>query len=100
MKKLAFLGALLALVTFAFALDEKPKDHATASAGHVMIAPGDLKWSDGPASLPAGAKIAILNGDPKKEGLFTMRLQFPPGFKIPPHTHPGAEHVTVISGSF
>ena len=103
MKKItsiALLGTALALSSIVFALDEKPKDPAAASSGHVMMAPADLKWSDGPPSLPAGAKIAILNGDPKKEGLFTMRLEFPAGFKIPPHTHPGAEHVTVISGSF
>lgn len=29
-----------------------------------------------------------------------MRLQFPPGYKIPAHTHPTAERVTVISGTF
>jgi quercetin dioxygenase-like cupin family protein len=99
MKKLASLGAVLALATFAFALDEKPKDPATASSGHVMIAPGDLKWNDGPPALPAGAKIAVVSGDRSKEGLFTIRLQFPAGFKVPPHTHPVAEHVTVISGT-
>jgi quercetin dioxygenase-like cupin family protein len=96
MKKLAFLGALVALATFAFALDEQPKDPA---AGHVMIAPGDLKWTEGPAGLPSGAKIAAISGDRTKEGLFTIRLQFPAGFKVPPHTHPVAEHVTVISGT-
>jgi len=60
----------------------------------------DLKWKDGPASLPAGAKVAILEGDPAKEGPFTFRVLLPDGFKVPPHTHPGAEHVTVISGTF
>lgn len=99
MKKFAFLGAALALASLLFAHDEKPKDPAATSSEHVMIAPGDLKWSDGPAALPAGAKIAVVSGDRTKEGLFTIRLQFPAGFKVPPHTHPVAEHVTVISGT-
>jgi len=51
-------------------------------------------------SLPAGAKVAVLEGDPSKEGFFTMRLLLPDGFKIQPHWHPKVEHVTVISGTF
>jgi quercetin dioxygenase-like cupin family protein len=43
--------------------------------------------------------MAVLDGDPTKPGLFTVRLQSPAGYKIPPHTHPTAEHVTVISGT-
>lgn len=60
----------------------------------------EIQWKDGPASLPAGAKVAVLEGDPAKEGFFTMRLWLPDGFKIPPHWHPKVEHVTVISGTF
>ncbi|MSR54413.1 MAG: DUF4437 domain-containing protein [Gemmataceae bacterium] len=59
-----------------------------------------LKWNDGPASLPAGAKIAILEGDPTKSGQFVMRIKLPDGYKLPPHTHPKPERVTIISGSF
>src|SRR5438067_4383068 len=46
------------------------------------------------------AKLAVLAGDPNKKGLFTVRLQTPAGYKVPPHTHPTAEHITVISGTF
>ena len=31
------------------------------STGHKMISPNDLQWSDVP-SLPAGAKIAVIEG--------------------------------------
>jgi quercetin dioxygenase-like cupin family protein len=92
---LALFAAALAICSLAFALDEKP----IAKSEHVMFSAADLKWSDGPPSLPAGAKVAVLAGDPGKAGPFTIRLQFPAGFKIPPHTHPTAEHVTVISGT-
>ena len=62
--------------------------------------PADVKWQDGPASLPKGAKIAVLEGDPTKEGPFVFRVKVPDGYRIPPHTHPKTERVTVISGTF
>lgn len=60
----------------------------------------EIAWKAGPASLPAGAKFAVLEGDPAKEGPFVMRLMLPDGFRIPPHWHPKVERVTVISGTF
>ena len=92
---IVLLAFALAIGSLAFALDEKP----AAKSDHVMYAAADLKWTDGPAALPAGAKIAVLNGDPKAAGPFTIRLKFPTGFKVQPHTHPTAEHVTVLSGT-
>ncbi len=68
--------------------------------GHVIIMPDEIKWSDGPLSLPAGAKMIKMEGDPKDSGLFTIRLKLPAGYKIMPHWHTATEHVTVINGSF
>jgi quercetin dioxygenase-like cupin family protein len=62
--------------------------------------PAEIVWVDGPGSLPKGARFAVLEGDPAKEGLFTMRLSLPDGFRIPPHFHGGVEHITVIAGTF
>jgi quercetin dioxygenase-like cupin family protein len=59
-----------------------------------------LKWGPAPAIFPAGAQMAVLQGDPSGTGLFTIRLKLPNGYKFPPHTHPTDEHVTVISGIF
>jgi len=59
-----------------------------------------IKWQDGPASLPKGARIAVLEGNPTKEGPFVFRLKLPDGYRVPPHTHPKTERVTVISGTF
>jgi quercetin dioxygenase-like cupin family protein len=58
------------------------------------------EWKDGPASLPPGAQIAVLEGDPTKEGPFVFRVKVPDGYRIPPHTHPKTERITVISGTF
>ena len=59
-----------------------------------------MEWKEGPPSLPPGAKIAVLEGDPSKEGPFVFRVKAPDGYRIPPHTHPKTERITVISGTF
>src|SRR5262245_60019369 len=65
-----------------------------------VFSPESLKWADAPPVLPGGAKVAVLEGDPAKEGPFVMRVKLPDGYRIPPHTHPKQERVTVISGLF
>ncbi|MEO8034168.1 MAG: cupin domain-containing protein [Acidobacteriota bacterium] len=55
-------------------------------------------WAAGPPTLPKGATMAVLEGDPRKEGIFTMRLKMPAGARIGPHWHPRQERVTVLSG--
>jgi len=72
----------------------------THPSAHVMVTPGDVAWGEGPASLRPGTKAAVIEGDPKLAGLFTMRLKLPAGFQIPPHWHPADEHVTVLAGTF
>lgn len=77
------------------------KEKAAGATGEMAVfLPANVQWKDGPGSLPAGAKFAILEGDPTKEGVFTMRLTLPDSFKIPPHWHTNVEHVTVLSGMF
>ena len=66
----------------------------------VAMPAANIKWGDVPPFLPKGAKLAVLVGDPSKPEPFTVRLQMPDGYKIPPHTHPTDEHVTVLSGTF
>jgi uncharacterized RmlC-like cupin family protein len=66
--------------------------------GHVVVTPDALKWAE-PAVLP-GAKLAVVQGDPSKEGLFVYRLKMPANYKIPPHLHKASENVTVLTGSF
>lgn len=60
----------------------------------------DIKWIQGPPSLPKGVMMAVLEGNPAKEGLFVFRVKLPDGYRVPPHTHPKIERVTVISGTF
>ncbi len=73
---------------------DKGPDH------HLQYSPDEIEWRDGPASLEAGARFAVLEGSPSEPSIFTMRLKFPDGFVIAPHSHPNVERVTVISGTF
>ena len=66
---------------------------------HATMQAGDLKWS-APAAYAKGAQLAVVRGDPTKEGMYVVRLKVPAGFKIAAHTHPNDENVTVLSGSF
>jgi Domain of unknown function (DUF4437) len=99
-------GFLLTVACASLALGQTtqtPQKHEMAGSakGEISLYPAtEIQWKDGPPSLPAGAKFAVMEGDPTKEGLFTMRLSLPDGFKIPPHWHSKVEHITVISGTF
>ena len=72
--------------------DEKEKPE------HIVLTSQDYKWGEGPPSLPPGAKAVLLEGNPKVEGFFALRLKLPAGYKIPPHFHPVRERVAVLSG--
>jgi hypothetical protein len=70
-------------------------------AAEIELFPSDkIKWQPGPPSLPKGAMMAVLEGDPAKEGPFVFRVKVPDGYRVPPHTHPKTERVTVIAGCF
>jgi quercetin dioxygenase-like cupin family protein len=66
---------------------------------HVMQNLTETQWGAAPPFLPSGAKIAVLQGNPGAAELYTVRLWFPADYKIPAHSHPTAEHVTVLSGT-
>lgn len=70
----------------------------TQSGGHILATPDQLEWTDVP-SLPAGAKIAVIEGPMSESVPFTVRLKLPANYRIPPHWHPATERVTVLSGS-
>jgi len=99
MKAQIFIAVAGVAVLSAVVAQENSKNSHSATASHAIHTPDQIQWKVGPPSLPPGAKMAVLEGDPSKEGLFTMRVTLPDGYSIPPHTHPAVEHVTVISGT-
>jgi quercetin dioxygenase-like cupin family protein len=88
------------LVSSPARISAQPSKVTPDTGQHIMITPADIKWKDAPPALPPGAKVAVIEGDPSKPGLFTMRAKLPSGYRIPPHWHPADEHVTVIAGNF
>jgi quercetin dioxygenase-like cupin family protein len=70
-----------------------------ANAPPLRFTLADIVWKDGLPTMPPGTKMAVLEGNPKEAALFTLRVKLPAGFVLKPHTHPGDERVTVISGT-
>jgi hypothetical protein len=65
----------------------------------LFINSSDLRWDNAPPSMPMGAKVSVLLGDPHKSGPFVMRMMTPANYTIPPHFHSQAETLTIISGT-
>jgi hypothetical protein len=74
------------------------EEKATSHEGHRVIKPDAIKWEDA-KMFPPGAKIAVLEGDPKAKGFVTLRAKLPANYRIAPHTHPAPERVTILSGT-
>jgi len=84
------IAALAAAVTFA----------QTPTQPVVALTAEEMTWSrQGPLALP-GLEQVNLVGDPSKPGPYTIRLKFPAGYKLAPHTHPDPREVTILSGTW
>jgi hypothetical protein len=73
-----------ALFSAAAALAFLPVAAADEDTRHIAVAPQDLEWAPNPAEA----------------GPLALRLRFPAGYRIPAHSHPQIEHITVLSGVF
>jgi len=89
MKQLLIFAALIA-----FAVSASAEDIMKVT----LVKPDALTWKDNP-NIPKGGQVAVLVGDPTKAEVVVQRVKLPANYKVPPHTHPYAETVTVISGS-
>jgi len=65
--------------------------------GVVILKSAEVQWTDY-AGRP-GVKLAVIEGDMTKAGPFMIRVKFPANYALGPHTHPGVEHTTVLSGT-
>lgn len=71
-----------------------------AQPAHVLVPADKVQWGPAPPVLPAGAQIAVLEGNPSEKGPITLRLRLPANYDIPAHWHSMDERVTVLSGTF
>jgi hypothetical protein len=80
-------------------LDRPAADTAATTLADTTA--GDtLDWRPAPPGLPPGARAAVLAGDPSKPGPYTIRIDAPAGYRVPPHHHPRVERVRVLQGTF
>ena len=72
-----------------------------AAQGSMKLYPASksLEWKPAPPAMPKGVMVTVLEGDPTRPGVFTMRIRFPAGTQVMPHFHSTTEHATVISGT-
>ncbi len=71
---------------------------AAEKSEFVRIRPEEVRWRDVPDGH--GVQEATLYGDPKKPGLYIIRVRFPPYLMDRPHWHPNARFVTVLEGTW
>lgn len=99
--RLAGAASLVAAaVVFTATLGAQSPQSPQAAEGHHMVHAKAIDWQPAPPSMPPGPKVAVMHGDPSKEGYFVMRLKAADGFKVPAHYHPSDEHLTVLQGTF
>jgi quercetin dioxygenase-like cupin family protein len=95
-----FVLVVLALAGGLTWADDKVKHADEKGGGHIVVPLASTKWAPAPPSLPPGAEMAILDGDPRMKGVpYTIRAKLPDGYKVPPHWHPVDENVTVLKGT-
>ena len=80
------------------AKETKPAGDHPAMA-HKVITPEKVAWTH-PPNFPAGFDLAVVEGDPSKEELFTIRIKGVDRTIVAPHWHPTDENLTVIKGTF
>jgi Cupin domain len=102
MKKVALVIAIASLVAMvsnhcATAAEQSP---SAAPSVSLLTSPTKTKWGPAPPVVPSGAQVAVLDGDPFKDGSpYTLRLKMPDGYRVGPHFHPTDENVTVLTGT-
>jgi len=78
----------------------KPATKSAPATHKNAFTPDQIPYGPAPAFVPAGASLAVLEGNPMAAtGDYTIRLKMPDGYKVAPHWHPKRENVTVISGT-
>lgn len=70
---------------------------ATDEMGFVRINAGEEQWKN---PFGVGVEVATMYGDPSKQGIYVLRIKWPPGIMSRPHKHPEDRHVVVLSGTW
>ena len=66
---------------------EPVRPHQPGQAVFRAILPEEIEWKPF-AAFPRSARLAIVAGEPLREGPYTIRVKLPRGTKMMPHSHP------------
>ena len=66
-----------------------------AALAPARLPPGEFKW----VSTPTGLQVATIAGSQSKPGLYSARVKYPAGFRLPPHFHPDDRVIVILSGT-
>ena len=78
----------IVLVSVSLASQSLGRDGSEA----IKTFPQDIQFK----GLVGAAQTAVLFGDPNKPGLYVMRVRYPKGLKVKPHSHPDGPRTTVV----
>jgi len=87
------LPTIVGLTLYGFASSAVSGQAASAA---IALPPG-VEWGPN-AALPSGARLAVVAGQPGSAGLYAIRVGFPRGLQVMPHSHPDDRLYTVLSG--
>ena len=90
---LAILGSVLAGVTIQGL-------HAQSKSEPMALTELEMKWGAQGGLALAGMEQVNLVGNPVQAGPYTLRLKFPAGYRLAPHTHPDSREITILSGTW
>ena len=97
MRRILFVVAVL-LIGFAAFMIGRTSAQQTKK-GIVGITPEQVNWFT-PLYYKDGRQRAQLFGDSNQDGAWIDRVKIPKGGRVPAHTHPHDELVTVIQGTW
>lgn len=94
------LTAILLLIVTAAdnVIAEENSSFAPGKVQHTVYM-DKTQWRPCPPNLPKNCQMAILDGHPKKPGMFTVRFLATDDFHMPAHHHPKNERVTMLKGT-
>lgn len=75
------------------------RPHNIGQAEFRATLPEDVDWQPF-AAFPPTVRLAVVVGDPKEPGPYTIRVKVPQDVKLLPHRHPEDRVYTVIAGVF
>lgn len=88
------------LLAASIAVAQSSKGQQDSPQGMVAVTPDHVRWFPAGSSLPPGAQVAVLSGDPSRPGAdYAIGIKFPDGYEIPPHKLTADVSIVVVKGS-